>query len=122
MDGTLTRWAARDLLNLLVECEELGPGSSCQFDGIDQRRFHHGFSGPKTRHQLLVAGPGVLRSLYYDKYLVELEVQLAAVERMLAESNFQAIQQQLEQLSWELLWASVPTIRRQGHETDFHGA
>ena len=116
MDGTLTRWTARDLLNLLVECEELGPGARVSLMGWIRSVFRHGFSGPKIRHQLLVAGPGVLRSLYYDKYLVEQEVQLAAVERILAESNFQAIQQQLEKLSWELLWASVAE-RFEGRDT-----
>ena len=107
MDGTLTRWTARDLLNLLVECEELGPGARFSLMGWIRSAFRHGFWGPKIRHQLLAAGPGVLRSLYYDKYLAELRVQLAAVERILAEGNFQIIQQQLAKLSWELLWASV---------------
>lgn len=107
MDGSLTRWTARDLLNLLVECEELGPGTRVNLVGWVRSVVRHGLSGPKIRRQLLAAGPGALRSLYYDKYLAELEVQLAAVERILAESNFQSIQQQLEKLSWELLWASV---------------
>lgn len=107
LDATLSRWTARDLLNLLIECEEFGPGARVSLIGWIRSAFRHGFSGPKIRHQLLAAGPGVLRSLYYDKYVADLEVQLAAVERILVESKFQTIQQQLEELSWELLWASV---------------
>jgi len=107
MDGRLTRWTARDLLNLLVECEELGPGVRFDLVGWIRSVLRHGFSGPGIRRRLLAAGPGILRSIYHERYLAELEAQLATVERFLVDNNYQGIQQQLERLSWELLWASV---------------
>ena len=116
MDQALARWTAQDLLNLLIECEEFGPGTRVSLIGWIRTIRRHGLSGPKSRRQMLAAGPGTLRSLYYDKCLAEMEAQLAAAERILSQDNFQAILQQIEGLSSELLWSGV-TERFEGRGT-----
>lgn len=107
IEAVLNRWTASDLLKLLVECEETGPNTRTGLLNLLRDIFRYGFSGRKVRHLLLTAGPGVLRSLYYDKHLSELQTQLAAIESVLAESDFQAVQQQVEKVSWELLQATI---------------
>jgi superfamily I DNA and/or RNA helicase len=56
---------------------------------------------------LLTTGPVALRSLYFGKYLTDLQVQLAAAESFLAQNDFHAVQQEMEKVSWELLLASI---------------
>jgi len=116
LEAHLVRWGASDLLLLLVECEELGSDVRPGLLGWIRDFFRHGLSGSKVRRQLLMAGPIVLRGLYYDKHLAELQHRLAAVERLLAEHDFQALQRKLEELSWELLLASV-SERFRGKDT-----
>ena len=107
MDGLLTRWAASDLLALLVESEEIGPDIRFSVMGWIRDIYRHGLSGPSVRRQMLRSGPIVLRSLYYDRHLAELRSQLATVEGILAGQDFQALQRLLKELSWELLLASI---------------
>lgn len=107
MDALLTRWTARDLLALLVESEEIGPDIRSSVMDWIRDIFRHGLSGPKLRRQLLRSGPVALRSLYYDRYLAELQNQLATIETILVGQDFRALQRQLEDLSWELLRASI---------------
>ncbi len=100
-------WTAGDLLELLVECEEVGAGARLGVLGWLRFIYHHGLSQLSVRRQLLAAGPVALRSLHFDRHLVELRVQLAAAESFLAENNLQAIQQEMDKVSWELLLASI---------------
>ena len=107
IEASLKRWSANDVLKLLIECEEIGPNTRTGLLNLLKDIFRYGFSGRKVRHQLLAAGPVVLRELYFEKHLAELQTKLVAVEKVLAENNFQAVQQQVEQVSWELLRASI---------------
>ncbi len=107
IQAMLRRWKASDLMALLVECEENGTDVSIGLLRILKDIFLYGFSARKVRRQLIAAGPVVLRSLYYDKYLAELKAQLAAVEKILAENDFQAVQHQVGIVSWELLRAAI---------------
>jgi RecA/RadA recombinase len=116
MGVMLDRWTASDLLELLIECEEIGPDARTGLLSWFRNIYLHGLSGPKVRRQLLRAGPVALRSLYYDKHQTELQAQLAALEGFLAENNFQAIQQEMEKVSWELLLASIAE-RFRGRDT-----
>ncbi len=106
-EARLNRWTANDVLKLLIECEETNPNISSGLLDWFRDIFRYGFSGLKVRRQLLAAGPVVLRSLYYNKHLTELQTRLATVEKVLLENNFQSVQQQVEELSWELLQASI---------------
>lgn len=103
----LKRWTADDLLSLLIECEETGADTRTGLLSWLMGVFRHGFSGRKVRRQLLSAGPMILRNLYFDKYLAQLQAQLAAIESSLAANNFQYIQKQVEDVSWELLRANI---------------
>lgn len=107
MESMLGRWAASDLLELLIECEEIGPDARTGLLSWFRNIYLHGISGPKVRRQLLRAGPVALRSLYYDKHQTELQAQLAAIENYLTENDFQTIQLEMEKVSWELLLASI---------------
>lgn len=100
-------WAASDLLELLVECEETGPDARTGVLGWFRSVYRHGLSGPKVRRRLLAGGPMALRSLYYDRHQADLQARLAAIESFLAENDFQAIQREMEQVSWELLRAGI---------------
>lgn len=104
-DSRLDRWTARDVLLLLVECEETRPDAPTGLLSWLWSIYLHGFSGTKIRKKLLAAGPMALRSLYYDKHQAELQGQLVVAETVLAENNFQVIQQDVETVSWELLRA-----------------
>lgn len=110
------RWTADDLLALLIESEETGPGANSSWLGWIRSLYLHGFSGPKMRRLLLAAGPIVLRSLYYDRHAAELQRQLEAARRMLSEHDFQTLQRELEERSWERLLASIAE-RFQGRST-----
>ena len=92
---------------LLVQCEEIGTDISIGLLRVLKDIFLYGFSARKARRLLIAAGPVVLRSLYYDKYLAELNAQLAAMENILARNDFQAVQHQVEIVSWELLRAAI---------------
>lgn len=107
MAAVLDRWTASDLLDLLVECEEIGPDAALGVLAWLRGIYRHGFSRPKQRRQLLATGPLTLRSLYFSKHLTELQVQLAAAERFLLENDLHAVQQEMESVSWELLRASI---------------
>lgn len=107
IQAMLRRWKASDLMALLVECEETGADVSIGLLRILKDIFLYGFSARKVRRLLIAAGPIVLRSLYYDKYLAELKAQLAAVENILAKNDFQAVQRQVGIVSWELLRAAI---------------
>lgn len=107
IEAILKRWTANELLKLLIECEENGPDTPAGLLSLLKEIFRYGFFGRKVRRRLLAVGPVVLRSLYYKQHLTELETKLAAVEKVLAVNNFQSIQQQVEQVSWELLRASI---------------
>lgn len=106
-EPVLDRWTASDLLKLLVECEETGPDARTGLLTWFSSILRHGMSGPKERRQLLAAGPLVLRSRHYEKHQIELQARLAAVEGFLAENDFRTTQQAMEDVSWELLLASI---------------
>lgn len=116
MAAILDRWTASDLLDLLVECEEIGPDAPLGVMAWFRCIYRHGLSRPKVRRQLLATGPLTLRSLYFAKHLMELQAQLAAAERFLAENNLHAVQQEVESVSWDLLRASVAE-RSRGNST-----
>lgn len=103
----LKHWSANDLLSLLIECEETGADTRTGLLNWLADVFRHGFSGRKVRRKLLSAGPMFLRNLYYDKQTAQLQTQLAAVENALAANNFQNIQKQVKDVSWELLRANI---------------
>jgi hypothetical protein len=103
----LMHWSAKDLLSLLIECGETGADTRTGLLNWLVGVFRYGFSGRKVRRQLLAAGPLFLRNLYYDRHTTQLQVQLADVESALAENNFQSIQKQVEEVSWELLRANI---------------
>ena len=103
----LNRWTTSDVLKLMIECEETGPNSGSGLLEWFREIFRYGFNRRKVRRQLLAAGPVVLRNLYYDKHLTELQAKLAAIEMFLAKHDFQTVQLQVEQVSWELLHASI---------------
>lgn len=103
----LKRWTANDLLSLLVECEETGANTRTGLLNWLADVFRYGISGRKVRRQLLAAGPMILRNLYYEKYTAQLQAQLATIEEALATNNFQNIQKQVEDVSWELLRANI---------------
>ncbi len=105
--AVLDRWTASDLLELLIECQEIGPHARLGVLNWFRSIYLHGLSGLKVRRQLLAAGPVVLRDHYFEKYLSELQVQLAAAESFLAENDFHVVQQDMEKVSWELLLASI---------------
>lgn len=103
----LKHWSASDLLSLLIECEETGADTRTGLLNWFVDVFRYGFSRRKVRRQLLAAGPTILRNLYYDKYTAQLQTQLAAVDDALATHNFQNIQKQVKDVSWELLRANI---------------
>lgn len=103
----LKHWSANDVLSLLVECEETGADKRTGLLSWLADVFHYGFSGRKMRRELLAAGPMTLRSLYYDKYTVQLQAQLAVIETALVANNFQNILKQVEDVSWKLLRANI---------------
>lgn len=107
IEALLRRWKASDLMALLVECEMSGTDVSIGLLRILKDIYFYGFSARKVRRLLIAAGPVVLRSLFYDKYLAELQAQLAAVENVLVENDFQAVQHQVGMISWELLRAAI---------------
>lgn len=103
----LDRWTASDLLDLLVECEEIGPDAPLGVLAWFRCIYLHGLSRPKVRRQLLATGPLTLRRLYFTKQLTDLQAQLAAAERFLEESNLHAVQREMEGVSWEIFRASI---------------
>lgn len=107
MAAMLDRWTANDLLELLIECEEIGPDARLGVLNWFRYIYLHGPSRLKVRRQLLAMGPVTLRNLYYEKCLTELQIQLAAAESFLAENDFHTVQQEMEKVSWELLLAGI---------------
>ena len=99
----LNRWSARGLLSLLVECEETDPGAPTGVLRFIKELWLYGLWGRKRRRTLFAEGSMVLRSLYYEKYLTELQEELSQIQRVLAENNFEAVQQQVQDMSWKLL-------------------
>jgi len=103
----LDRYPARDWLKLLIECEETGLDTRTGLLRLLWEVLRYGYLGRKRRRRLLAEGPLALRSLYYAKHLAELQAQLSKVERVLSENNFQAVQQQVQSVSWRLLRAAI---------------
>lgn len=103
----LSRWSARNLLKLLVECEETDPNTKTGLLRSFFQVLRYGYFGRKRRRRLLAEGPISLRSLYYEKHLDELQGRLSKVEDFLSINNFQDVQRQVQSVSWDLLRASV---------------
>jgi KaiC/GvpD/RAD55 family RecA-like ATPase len=99
----LNRWSARDWLTLLIECEESDPITPTGVLRFIKELWRYGPWGRKRRRMLFAEGMMVLRSLYYEKYLTELQKELVQVERVLTENNFETVQQQVQDMSWQLL-------------------
>jgi RecA/RadA recombinase len=99
----LSQQSARDCLILQIECEETDLNSPLSLLRLIQEIFLYGFWGRKRRRKLFGEGAMALRSLYYEKYLSELQTRLSQLERILAENNFESIQQQMQDVSWALL-------------------
>jgi len=99
----LQGWSARDWLMFQIECEETNPNAGIGFLRLLKQIFRYGPWGTKKRRKLLAEGPMVLRSLYYEKYLSELQSQLYQIEHVLTENNFESVQQQVQEVSWTLL-------------------
>lgn len=95
--------SAHDLLNLLVEVEEVDWRVQINFFRLVKEIFIYGIRGRKRRRQLFSEGAMVLRSLYYQTYLSELQEQLSQVESVLNENNFLTVQQEVQETSWKLL-------------------
>lgn len=112
----LNRWSARAWLTLLIECEETDPSAPTSVLRLMKELWFHGPWERKRRRTLFAEGPMVLRSLYYEKYLTELQEELSQVERVLAENNFEAVQQQVQDVSWKLL-RKVVAEKFHGKET-----
>ncbi|MFM6991721.1 MAG: AAA domain-containing protein, partial [Rhodoferax sp.] len=85
----LDRWSARDWLMLQIECEETNPKARIGLLRLLKQIFLYGPWGTNKRRKLFIEGPMVLRSLYYEKYLSELQSELSRVERVLTENNFE---------------------------------
>lgn len=103
----LKRWSANELLSLLVECEETGADTRTGLLNWLADVFRYGITGRKVRRQLLADGPMVLRNLYYEKYIAQLQEQLTTVEEALSANNFHNIQKQVKDVSVELLRANI---------------
>jgi hypothetical protein len=99
----LDQFSARDWLNFQIECEETNINSRIGLLGLIKQIFLYGPWGLKKRRKLFGEGPLVLRSLYYEKYLNELENELSGVERILAEKNFESVRDNVQEISWRLL-------------------
>lgn len=112
----LDRWTAHDWLMLQIECEEKNPNARIGLLRLLKQIFLYGPWGTKKRHKLLAEGPMVLRSLYYEKYLSELQIELSRAERVLTEKNFDSVQQQVQEVSWTLLREVIALRHRQKKE------
>ena len=97
------KYLASDLLKLLVECE----------NGIDKYKmawllfikevFLFGLRGRTRRQKLIAEGSMVLRSLYYEQVLIELQNELLSINTFLDENEFVTIQKKVQEYSWSLL-------------------
>lgn len=112
----LDRWSARDWLMLQIECEETNPNARIGWLRLLKQIFLYGPWVTKKRRKLFAEGPMVLRSLYYEKYLSELQSQLSRIERVLTEKNFDSVQQQVQEVSWTLLREVIAQRHRQKKE------
>lgn len=101
----LKRWKAEQVLALLVECEENGTETRTGLFWSLFEALRYGLFRRKLRRELLSAGPILLRSLYYQKYLGELQANLIKIEKVLKKNDFVAVQKQLEEASLELFRA-----------------
>lgn len=108
--------SADDLLKLLVEVEETDESVKINFFHLLKEIFIYGIWGRKRRRQLSNEGAMVLRSLYYQAYLSDLQEQLSKVESVLNENNFLTVQQQVQEMSWKLLRENV--AQRFRHQTE----
>jgi RecA/RadA recombinase len=103
----LKNWSANDLLAVLVDAEEsdliIPEGLWANLVEI----WRHGLFKRKTRRQLVALGPQVLRRLYYERALAELQGKLAGVEKILLKHDFQKVQAQVEETSWALFLANL---------------
>lgn len=107
LQGIAERLQPPVLLAWLIECEERGPNAKTGWLRTIGELLRYGFFGFKARRELFAAGPIVLRSLYYEKQLDILRDRLLGVERVLAENNFQSVQNQVQTLSWQLLQKAI---------------
>ena len=112
----LDRWSARDWLMFQIECEETNPNAGIGLLSLLKQIFRYGPWGAKKRRKLFAEGPMVLRSLYYEKYLRELQSQLHRVEHVLTENNFESVQQQVQEVSWTLLREVIAQRHREKKE------
>jgi len=112
----LDSWSARDWLMLQIECEETNPNIKIGFLSFLKRIFLYGVWGQKKRRKLLAEGPMVLRSLYYEKYLKELQSELYKIERILTENDFQSVQERVQEVSWILLREIISRRYREKNE------
>ncbi len=121
----IERWKSRELLDLLVECEEFDPDLRQSLFGRIRAVLRYGFRGRKIRRELLAAGPFLLRSLYYEKHVSEQQEALRRIEKILSENDFRYVQAQVEEKSWELLRARISgrfkgkEKREKFHESEF---
>jgi len=103
----LKRWSASSLLAVLVDSEE----SELKVpDGAWQNLaeiWRHGLFKRKVRRQLIALGPLILRKLYYERHLEELGHKLTRVQTILKRHDFDTVQAEVEQTSWDLFAANL---------------
>lgn len=119
MNLNLSGWSPADILKLLIECEEIGYRIPTGFFEQIVEIFRYGIFRHKIRRHLISLGPLLLRKLYYEKFLGELQDKLEVVEKILAKKNFQSVQKDLEKISWELLLATISNRIRNKARTVF---
>ncbi|MFZ5627979.1 MAG: AAA domain-containing protein [Spirochaetota bacterium] len=107
------------LLALLVECEENGAETRTGFLWSIYETLRYGLFKRKLRRELLSLGPLILRSLYYEKYLGELQAQLRGIERILTRNDFEAVQKALKETSMALFRALLSARFSEKHRPIF---
>lgn len=105
----LKGWSANGLLNVLVDSEELELAIPKGLWSNFLEIWRHGLFRRKIRRQLIALGPQILRKLYHERALAELQAKLQEVEKILARHDFQKVQAQVEETSWELFKAYLAT-------------
>lgn len=110
---------ANQLLALLIECEENGAEARTGFLWSIYETLRYGLFKRKLRRELLSLGPLILRSLYYEKYLGELQAQLRRLERILTKNDFEVVQKTLRETSMELFRALLSARFSEKHRPIF---
>lgn len=115
----LKGWSASDLLAVLVDAEEseliIPEGPWQNFVEI----WRHGLFRRKTRRKLIASGPQVLRKLYYQRHLAELQTKLAQVQEVLVKHDFQKVRTLVEETSWDLFRANLAGRMKKGMRPKF---